>query len=82
MNYCMLFVVSPCQVVRGYVRVRPVVRGVTQSDLSLATGFGPFNLPTCGPLPKGRDHSHVEFGKHTYSIRQKKLSIPLEINAV
>ena len=28
--------------------------------------FGPFNLPTCGSLPKGRDHSHVESGKHIY----------------
>ena len=36
------------------------------SDLSLATGFGPFNLPTCGPLPKGRDLSHVESCKHIY----------------
>ena len=39
--------------------------GSTLSDLSLATGLGPFNLPTCGPLPKGRDHSHVESGKQT-----------------
>ena len=47
--------------------MRPVIRGVPYRILaSLATGFGPFNLPTCGPLPKGRDHSHVESGKHIY----------------
>ena len=41
-------------------------QGSTLSDLRLATGFGPFNLPTCGPRPKGRDHSHVESGKNIY----------------
>ena len=60
------FVVSLCQVVRGYALVWPVIRGVTLSDYGMATGFGPFNLPTCGPLPKGRDHSHVDSGKHIY----------------
>ena len=25
------------------------------------------NLPTCGSLPKGRDHSHVKSGKHIYT---------------
>ncbi len=29
---------------------RPAIRGVTQSDHRTATGFGPFNLPTCGLL--------------------------------
>ena len=42
-------------------------QGNTLSDLSLVTGFGPFNRPTCGPLTKGRDHSHVESGKHMYN---------------
>ena len=45
------FVVPLCQVVRGYTFVWPVIRGVTLSDY----------LP-----PKGRDHSHVESGKHIY----------------
>ena len=27
-------------------------------DHSAATGFGPFNLPTCALLTKRRDHSH------------------------
>ena len=57
---------SLCQVVRGYALVWPVIRGVTLSDYGMATGFDPFNLPTCGPLPKGRDHSHVDSGKHIY----------------
>ena len=51
-----------------YALVWPVIRGVTLSDYGMATGFGPFNLPTCGPLPKGRDHSHVESGKHICKI--------------
>ena len=58
------FVVSVYQAVRGYALVWPVIRGVTLSDYGMATDFGPFNLPTCGPLPKGRDHSHVQSGKH------------------
>ena len=40
------------------VVLRPVIRGVTQSDLRIVTGFGPFNLPTCDQLQRGRDHSH------------------------
>ena len=40
-------------------------QGNTLSDFSLATGFGHFNLPICSQLPKGRDHSDVESGKHT-----------------
>ena len=66
MCYCMYvwFVVSLCQAVCGYALVWPVIRGVTLSDYVMATGFGPFNLPTCGPLPKGREHSYVESGKH------------------
>ena len=33
--------------------------GVTQSDLRIVTGFGPFNLPTCDQLQRGRDHSQI-----------------------
>ena len=58
-----LFVVVLCCIVGGCA-CEASHQGSTLSDLSLATGFGPFNLPTCGPLPKGRDHSHVESGKH------------------
>ena len=36
----------------------PVIRGVTQSNNHSTTSFGPFNLPTCGVLWRGRDHSH------------------------
>ena len=50
------------QAVRGYALVWPVIRGVTRPDYSLDTGFSSFNLPT----PKGRDHSHVDSGKHIY----------------
>ena len=32
-------------------------QGSTLSDLRKTTGFGPFKLPTRGPLQKGRDHS-------------------------
>ena len=39
---------------------KPVIRGVTQSDLRIATGFGPFNLLTCDQLQRGRDHSQLE----------------------
>ena len=60
-----LFVVVLCCIVGGCAR-EASHQGSTLSDLSLATGFGPFNLPTCGPLPKGRDHSHVESGRHIY----------------
>ena len=60
-----LFVVVLCCIVGGCAR-EASHQGSTLSDLSLATGFGPFNLPTCGPLPKGWDHSHVESGKHIY----------------
>ena len=58
------FVVVLCCVVGGCARVARH-QGSTLSDFSLATGFSPFNLPTCGQLPKGRDHSNVESGKHT-----------------
>ena len=60
-----LFVVVLCCIVGGCAR-EASHQGSTLSDLSLATGFGPFNLPTCGPLPKGRDHSHVGSGRHIY----------------
>ena len=53
-----------------YALVWPVIRGVTLSDYGMATGFG-FGLISRpvgrGPLPKGRDHSHVESGKHIYN---------------
>ena len=58
------FVVVLCCIVSGCACMASH-QGSTLSDLSLATGFSPFNLPTCGPLPKGREHSHVESGKHT-----------------
>ena len=32
-------------------------QGSTLSDPRKTTGFGPFKLPTRGPLQKGRDHS-------------------------
>ena len=33
------------------------VQGSTLSDHHVTTGFGPFELPTCGLLQSGRDHS-------------------------
>ena len=60
-----LFVVVLCCTVCGCAR-EASHQGSTLSGLCLATGFGPFNLPTCSPLPKGRDHSHVVSGKHIY----------------
>ena len=60
-----LFVVMLCCIVGRCAR-EASHQGSTLSDLSLTTGFGPFYLPTCSPLPNGRDHSHVESGKHIY----------------
>ena len=60
-----LFVVVLCCIVGWCAREASHQRR-TLSDLSLATGFGSFNLLTCGPLPNGRDHSHVESGRHIY----------------
>ena len=37
---------------------KPVIRGVTQPDLCIATGFSSFNLPTCDQLQREQDHSH------------------------
>ena len=50
------FVVVLCCVVGGCAR-EASHQGSTLLDFSLATGFSPFNLLTCGQLPKGRDHS-------------------------
>ena len=53
---------SDIQCVYMHVRivlVFSVVRGVTHSDLRMVTGFGPFNLPTCDQLQRGRDHSQI-----------------------
>ena len=36
------------------------LQGSTLSGLRMTTGFGPFELPTCG-LQKGRDHSPPKF---------------------
>ena len=33
------------------------LQGSTLSDHRMTTGFGPFELPTCGLLQRGRDHS-------------------------
>ena len=33
------------------------LQGSTLSDHRMITGFGPFELPTCGLLQRGRDHS-------------------------
>ena len=59
------FIMVLCCIVGRCARVASH-QGSTLSDLSLITGFGPFNRPTCGPLPKVWDHSHVESGKHMY----------------
>ena len=34
-----------------------VIRGVPLLIIEQTTGFGPFKLPTCGRLQKGRGHS-------------------------
>jgi len=33
------------------------LQGSTLSNHHMTTGFGPFELPTCGLLQRGRDHS-------------------------
>ena len=37
------------------------LQGSTLSGLRMTTGFGPFELPNCGLLQKGRDHSPPKF---------------------
>ena len=54
-NPCCLIVLVSLLVLCS--KVWPVIRGGTFTDHSWVTGFGPFNLPTCDMLPKGRDHS-------------------------
>ena len=60
------FTVYTCQlqlfysVVYSYVYLSDSYAGHQGSSLSdprKTTGFGPFKLPTCGPLQKGQDHS-------------------------
>ena len=36
--------------------------------IARATGFGPFNLPTCVLLPGRRDHSHSGAGKVVVTV--------------
>ena len=37
------------------------LQGSTLSDPCMTTGFSPFELPTCGLLQKGQDHSPPKF---------------------
>ena len=36
------------------------LQGSAPSSHHMTTGFGPFELPTCGLLQKGRDHSPLK----------------------
>ena len=46
----LLFHLEICSKIAG-------LQGSTLSDHRMTTGFGPFELPTCGLLQRGRDHS-------------------------
>ena len=48
--------VSCCFVLK-YAQKIAGLQGSTLSDHRMTTGFGPFELPTCGLLQRGRDHS-------------------------
>ena len=38
-------------------KINAGLQGSTLSGHRMTTGFGPFELPTCGLLQRGRDHS-------------------------
>ena len=46
-----------CFFVWKYAQKNAGLQGSTLSDHRMTTGFGPFELPTCGLLQRGRDHS-------------------------
>ena len=46
-----------CCFVWKYAQKIAGLQGSTLSDHCMTTGFGPFELPTCGLLQRGRDHS-------------------------
>ena len=46
-----------CCFVWKYAQKIAGLQGSTLSDHRMTTGFGPFELPTCGLLQRGRDHS-------------------------
>ena len=46
-----------CCFVWKYARKITGFQGSTLSDHRMTTGFGPFELPTCGLLQRGQDHS-------------------------
>ena len=47
----------PCFIMLSLVTWLLVIRGVPFLIIEQTTGFGPFKLPTCGRLQKGRGHS-------------------------
>ena len=46
-----------CCFVWKYAQKIAGLQGSTLSDHLMTTGFGPFELPACGLLQRGRDHS-------------------------
>ena len=46
-----------CCFVWKYAQKIAGLQGSTLSDHRMTTGFGPFELPTCGLLQRGQDHS-------------------------
>ena len=46
-----------CCFVWKYAKKIADLQGSTLSDQRMTTGFGPFELSTCGLLQRGRDHS-------------------------
>ena len=51
-----------------YVCLKPVICIVTKSGRRKVTDIGAYNFQTLDPLPKWRNHSHVESGKLIYIL--------------
>ena len=58
------------------------LQGSTLSGPRMTTGFGPFELPTCGLLQKGRDHSppKVCFEEPSFWLAHSAMGIHSAIN--
>ena len=51
-----------------YACLKPVIWVVTKLGRRKVTDIGAFNFPSWDPLPKWRNHSHVESGKPIYIL--------------
>ena len=60
------------------------LQGSTLSDHRMTTGFGPFELPTCGLLQRGRDHCTMSYSASTWGhiVVHSLLAIMFNTNCV